>query len=309
MEKVHNILELQASLFSSKAIPVDKKFIHFSQSDFSLFSDGFHQSEGTFRWTEKTCKVNFSVAKAHMLKFKLSTYLDENLAEIKLNGVTAKSVKLVSNNWVDIELNINPSSLGCKTVELQLLFEKAQKPSEVGLTDMRELGGCVSDFHFEKLNIYSQKLKRPVRNVAMPPGETVDINMIQQFHDFDFINVSYNALLGREPDPVGRDYYLNKLRSGEYSKPEILALLKYSREGKLVNKKIKGNLFPFFALLAIQRVPLFGSGVRWAVSVLKLATYVKSIQRMDASMQYYNHSNNECVDSIIEYIETEEELN
>lgn len=54
----------------------------------------------------------------------------------------------------------------------------------------------------------------------------------------DFITVAYRTLLGREPDPVGMNYYLGRLRMG-YGKASIIVQLAKSSEA-LPHSNIKG---------------------------------------------------------------------
>jgi FkbM family methyltransferase len=49
--------------------------------------------------------------------------------------------------------------------------------------------------------------------------------------DVDFVRCAYVTVLGRQPDVVGEDYYLNRIREG-YSKLELIWQLRSSQEGK-----------------------------------------------------------------------------
>ncbi len=51
-----------------------------------------------------------------------------------------------------------------------------------------------------------------------------------RFSDIDFIRCAFVTILGRQPDPVGQEYYLQRLRSGD-SMLAILAALRFSKEG------------------------------------------------------------------------------
>lgn len=50
-------------------------------------------------------------------------------------------------------------------------------------------------------------------------------------HDLAFITTAYRAVLGRDPEPEGREYYLGRLRSGVH-KLEIVRQLRRSPEGR-----------------------------------------------------------------------------
>ena len=60
-----------------------------------------------------------------------------------------------------------------------------------------------------------------------------------ELHDRQFTICAYHTLLGREPDPEGLKYYLNRIRSG-YSKISILTQLYISDEGKRYTSKLPG---------------------------------------------------------------------
>jgi len=55
-----------------------------------------------------------------------------------------------------------------------------------------------------------------------------------------FIYNAFKFVLNREPDPIGKDLYLSKLRNGELSKEDIISILRYSDEGKEADVKIIG---------------------------------------------------------------------
>ncbi|WP_020588589.1 methyltransferase domain-containing protein [Desulfobacter curvatus] len=54
-----------------------------------------------------------------------------------------------------------------------------------------------------------------------------------------FIYRAFEYVLGREPDPPGRENYLSKLASGELTKEKILLILRFSDEGKRNSDRMK----------------------------------------------------------------------
>ncbi|MBN1932754.1 MAG: methyltransferase domain-containing protein [Desulfobacterales bacterium] len=56
----------------------------------------------------------------------------------------------------------------------------------------------------------------------------------------EFIYHAFKFVLNREPDPIGKHFYLSKLRKGELTKEDIIILLRYSNEGKKAGVKIIG---------------------------------------------------------------------
>ncbi len=67
--------------------------------------------------------------------------------------------------------------------------------------------------------------------------ETVDD--LLACYDEQFVRRAYLTLLGREPDPAGRKYYLGRLRKG-YSKESVLVQLAGSEEAQLSGLKLTG---------------------------------------------------------------------
>ena len=81
----------------------------------------------------------------------------------------------------------------------------------------------------------------PISPLMTPSLETVHtsnvtvantLDELLSYHDRHFVCCAYRTLLGREPDPDGLNYYLNRLRAG-YSKIRILQQLRHSSESFL----------------------------------------------------------------------------
>jgi glycosyltransferase involved in cell wall biosynthesis len=81
-------------------------------------------------------------------------------------------------------------------------------------------------------------------------------------NDERFIQIAYQTLLDRAPDPEGMQYYLTRLRSG-ISKVEVLAQLRSSSEGKTKEIKIAG-LSEAVKRHKQLKTPLLGSLMRLA---------------------------------------------
>lgn len=56
----------------------------------------------------------------------------------------------------------------------------------------------------------------------------------------EFIYNAFKFVLNRKPDPIGKHFYLSKLRKGELTKEDIMITLRYSAEGKEKSVKIIG---------------------------------------------------------------------
>lgn len=63
-----------------------------------------------------------------------------------------------------------------------------------------------------------------------------------QYDDHEFIWNAYRALLKREPDEPGFKGFLERVRSGQRTKTDVLASIRYSPEGRRKNVSIDGLL-------------------------------------------------------------------
>jgi len=90
---------------------------------------------------------------------------------------------------------------------------------------------------YQSLNRVALKFKTYIPKYQ-PQGLSIDDLLM--FDDEDFIRNAYRTILRREPDGVGFNHYLSKLRSGSLSKSAILGRLRYSSEGNRLGVKIKG---------------------------------------------------------------------
>jgi len=113
------------------------------------------------------------------------------------------------------------------------------------------------------------------------PQEQYHINDLLPFHDQTFVRNAYEAILKRDPDDAGFVQYLEKLRSGQVSKVDILASLRFSREGRLKNVKIDGLTVPRF-LRRLYRVPFLGYVIELGVTLVRLPSFVASYRRLEA---------------------------
>jgi len=104
-------------------------------------------------------------------------------------------------------------------------------------------------------------------------------------HDEEFVRFAYRAILGREPDAGGFDYYLDHLRRATMTKAEILGRLRYLAEGRARKAKVKGLLLPFL-VQSSYRIPVVGYLSRLATGILQLPTILRNFQRLDAHVQH-----------------------
>jgi predicted SAM-dependent methyltransferase len=86
------------------------------------------------------------------------------------------------------------------------------------------------------------------------PNAAISVNSLLRHHDREFVVNAYREILGREPEPLGLDYYLSSLRTGRLSKLEALGRLRFSPEGQARKVKIRGLLLPL-SLQMLRHAP------------------------------------------------------
>lgn len=112
-------------------------------------------------------------------------------------------------------------------------------------------------------------------------GGRIVINDLLVFHDREFIQRAYLALLGRYPDSDGERTFLTRLRDGRLTKAEVLGRLRFSPEGRGRRVRVAG-LLPAFALQSLFRLPLIGFVLSWINWCLRLPVMVRNFQTMEA---------------------------
>lgn len=68
------------------------------------------------------------------------------------------------------------------------------------------------------------------------------LHELLQYDDHEFVWNAYRALLKREPDESGFKGFLERIRSGQRTKIDVLASIRYSPEGRRKNVSIDGLL-------------------------------------------------------------------
>jgi O-antigen chain-terminating methyltransferase len=102
-----------------------------------------------------------------------------------------------------------------------------------------------------------------------------------KYHDRNFIQNSYLAILKRGPDATGFTSFIEGLRSGRLNKIDVLARLRYSTEGRAKRVQVKGLFLPA-AVRQLYRVPLVGYLLHLGVALLRLPTTIRSQQQFEA---------------------------
>ena len=122
------------------------------------------------------------------------------------------------------------------------------------------------------------------------------------FHDEAFIRNAYRAILHREPDIGGLAHYLTALRSGRYTKVEILGRLRYSSEGRSYAVRIRGLFVPFAFQMAYH-IPVLGYVFAWANFILRLPSVVRNWSRFEAFTAFQQYEQTQRLNQLAEQAE------
>lgn len=106
--------------------------------------------------------------------------------------------------------------------------------------------------------------------------ERIGIGELLRYHDEEFIKNAYQCILGRKPDLRGFHYYLTKLRNGNLSKTEILAHLRYSKEGKENKITLRGLLLPYI-MESSYRIPVIGYVLNLMINLIRMPKILRHI--------------------------------
>jgi len=99
----------------------------------------------------------------------------------------------------------------------------------------------------------------------------------------DFLRSAYLAILGREPDAVGRAHYLKHLNYGRLARVVVLRRLLKSKEARSRKIRVRGLKWRFAWHKATQHPPLrsivnFGRGVRYLSRLPRIAREVRNFE-------------------------------
>lgn len=122
-----------------------------------------------------------------------------------------------------------------------------------------------------------------LREVAAPQKHRLSLPQLLALSDAAFLNAAYRAVLDRDPDNAGAISYLRALRSGALGKKQLLAVLRYSKEGREKDSKL-GGLSWSRAALAIGKIPVLGYLLRMLASIARLPRLAQDAQAFDSTV-------------------------
>jgi len=100
------------------------------------------------------------------------------------------------------------------------------------------------------------------------------ISDLLRYHDRVFVDSAYRAILKRPPDATEFARDLKRLQSGAFNKIDLLAMLRYSTEGKAKGVEVDGLTVPAL-VRRLGRIPIIGYFVRLAIALVRLPNQVR----------------------------------
>jgi SAM-dependent methyltransferase len=128
-----------------------------------------------------------------------------------------------------------------------------------------------------------------IRKLALQPSfqphedGRYHVHDLLKYHDRDFLQNAYQAILKRGPDAAGYSGFIEGLRSGQLNKIDVLARLRFSAEGRAKSVRVEGLLAPA-AMRMAYRVPLVGYLLNLLVGVLRLPLMIQSHRQFEAQI-------------------------
>jgi SAM-dependent methyltransferase len=165
-----------------------------------------------------------------------------------------------------------------------------------------------TDMNSDSLKTQLSSLRRSPRFEPQPvfePNTDNDyhLNDLLKFHDADFLNAAYRAILKREPDSFGYKYYLEQLREGHLDKIDVLAILRFSAEGQLNKVRIDGLALRTF-MRRLRHLPVIGYPIRLSLDLLRLPVLIQRLRQYEAYSLGQNRKVADYANEVAEHVDS-----
>ncbi len=117
------------------------------------------------------------------------------------------------------------------------------------------------------------------------PGAEYRVEDFLALEDEAFLRAAYLAILGRDLDDAGRALFLEKLHSKKLSKIELLARLRYSKEGRARKVPVHGKLAARGLVQASFRIPVLGNLLAVSNYLVKLPVLAATLQATESGLR------------------------
>lgn len=122
--------------------------------------------------------------------------------------------------------------------------------------------------------------RTPRDGVRAPERQRYTARDLMALREEGFVTATYRALLGREPDREGLQYFTAELHEGRMSRTDMIARLRRSPEGKAAKARVPG-LWGMLARERIARLPVIGYLYRAALGVARLPYLAARLDLME----------------------------
>jgi len=102
-----------------------------------------------------------------------------------------------------------------------------------------------------------------------------------KYHDRDFVQNAYRAILKRVPDAAGFKQFIESLRAGQLNKIDVLARLRRSPEGEAKNVRVDGLRRPAL-VRSLYRLPAVGYLAQLIIGLLRLPSQIRNQQQLES---------------------------
>jgi O-antigen chain-terminating methyltransferase len=159
---------------------------------------------------------------------------------------------------------------------MQKLREENKKDNRAEITPE-----IMPEFNF---SILAQLEKLKKTETVFPNNNIYHVNDFCFYHDEIFIENIFKGLLKRKPDAEEMNHYLLLARQGQMSKKEIVAKIRFSKEGRKRGIIVKGLKIPYMIML-IGKIPLIGFIFKIIMAIIRLPSLMTQIRQLEAHSQ------------------------
>jgi O-antigen chain-terminating methyltransferase len=145
--------------------------------------------------------------------------------------------------------------------------------------------------------------KTDKKNFKLDKEHIYIIEDFTKYHDVEFIENIYSIVLQREVDDKALSQRLELLRTGKRSKSEILAMIRFSEEGRRVNIPILG-IKKRYIMAILYKIPILG----FFSKLFLLPRFFERLNRFEAHYFIYQNELNQKISTKVENIKFEKNI-
>lgn len=221
--------------------------------------------------------------------------------EINTSGLTAEVRKAIARQLIKRD---SPPSHQAATEEASPLGTPVDSEND-NSTQARQMSTHPA---FLALDSNLSSLPKSPRLQLSPEFESDEndeyrLNDLLKFHDADFVNAAYRAVLKREPDTIGYNDCLTQLREGHLDKIDLLGSLRFSAEGEVKNVRVRGLVLPTF-VRRLGHLPIIGYPIRLGTGLLRLPSLIHRVRRQEAYSAAQSRRLTEHANKTSEHVDT-----